>query len=80
MKVVDLFMQIEEIAFKQKDVEEKDFTEMEDLLATMPREDMIELILEFMQIVVRADVDSDLIYNPYQGQEDEMKPNLKVVH
>ena len=80
MKVVDLFMQIEEIAFKQKDVEEKDFTEMEDLLATMPREDMIELVLEFMQIVVRADVDSDLIHNPYQNQEDEMKPNLRVVH
>lgn len=79
MKVVDLFMQIEEIAFKQKHLEKKDFTEMEDLLATMSREDMIELVLEFMQIIVRADVDSKLIYNPYEDKEDD-KPNLRVVH
>lgn len=79
MKVADLFMQIEKIAIKQKDVEQKDFTEMENLLATMPREEMIELVLEFMQIVVRADVDSELIYNPYEDKEDD-KPNLRVVH
>ena len=72
MKVLELFTEIEKIALEQSGIEEKDFEEMSRLLGTMSREDMIELVLEFLQIVVRADVEFEILANPYE-QEDEKK-------
>ena len=72
MKVLELFTEIEKIALRQSDVEEKDYEEMSRLLGTMGREDMIELVLEFLQIVVKADVEFEILANPYE-QEDEKK-------
>ncbi len=81
MKVLELFNEIEKIALKQKHIEEKDFDDMSKLLGTMSREDMIELVLEFLQITVRADVDFELLANPYE-EEDEKKTeaHLRLVH
>ncbi len=80
MKVLELFNEIEKIAFEQSDVEEKDFEEMSRLLGTMSREDMIELVLEFLQITVRADVEFEILANPYQEEVKEKEPHLKLVH
>lgn len=81
MKVLELFTEIEKIALEQSGIEEKDFEEMSRLLGTMSREDMIELVLEFLQIVVRADVEFEILANPYE-QEDEKKTeaHLRLVH
>ncbi len=81
MKVLELFNEIEKIALKQKHIKEKDFDDMSKLLGTMSREDMIELVLEFLQITVRADVDFELLANPYE-EEDEKKTeaHLRLVH
>ena len=80
MKVLELITEIEKIALKQSDVEEKDFEEMSRLIGTMGREDMIELVLEFLQIVVRADVEFELLANPYNQEVKEEEPHLKLVH
>ena len=80
MKVLELFTEIEKIALEQSDVEEKDFEEMSRLLGTMGREDMIELVLEFLQIVVRADVEFEILANPYEQEVKEKEPHLKLVH
>ena len=80
MKVLELFSEIEKIALEQSDVEEKDFEEMSRLLGTMSREDMIELVLEFLQIVVRADVEFEILANPYEQEVKEKEPHLTLVH
>lgn len=80
MKVLELFTEIEKIALEQSDVEEKDFEEMSRLLGTMSREDMIELVLEFLQIVVRADVEFEILANPYEQEVKEKEPHLTLVH
>tara|TARA_R100000278_G_C5418550_1_gene145722 strand:- start:262 stop:504 length:243 start_codon:yes stop_codon:yes gene_type:complete len=80
MKVLELFSEIEKIAFEQSDVEEKDFQEMSELLGTMSREDMIELVLEFLQIVVRADVEFEILANPYEQEVEKQEPHLTLVH
>ena len=80
MKVLELFSEIEKIALEQSDVEEKDFEEMSRLLGTMSREDMIELVLEFLQIVVRADVEFEILANPYEQKVKEKEPHLTLVH
>ena len=80
MKVLELFSEIEKIALEQKHIEEKDFEDISRLLGTMSREDMIELVLEFLQITVRADVDFELLANPYEEEVKEKEPHLKLVH
>ena len=80
MKVLELFENIEKMALEQSDVEEKDFREMSILLGTMGREDMIELVLEFLHIVVKADVEYEILANPYEQEVEEQEPHLKLVH
>lgn len=71
MKVLELFTEIEKIALEQSGVEEKTLKKWVDYLELWV-EDMIELVLEFLQIVVRADVEFEILANPYE-QEDEKK-------
>lgn len=81
MKVIDYFNIIDDCS---KMTDEEGFKAYEKFINNLTNADLLNLIIEFTSIIVKADVSLDILENPFDTDDEDTKDmnksHLKLIH